>query len=86
MRSEFLWMMMVSSLMILGGISIYVNHSAITNYSEQLAENQKRGEGIIQEVFDKLNENNINTNQTREQAQATHDIVVDYLLNATVVN
>lgn len=80
-----LWMMMVASMMILGGISIYVNHSAITNYSEDLLENQKRGEGIIKEVFEKLDQNNLNSNLTREQSKATYDLVNQYLLNATVL-
>lgn len=80
-----LWMMMVASMMILGGISIYVNHNAITNYSEDLVENQKRGEGIIKEVFEKLDQNNLNSNLTREQSKATYDIVNQYLLNATVL-
>lgn len=84
MRSEYIWMMMVSSLMILGGISIYINHSAISNYSEQLVENQKRGDGIIKDVFERLDTNNLNANLTREQSKATYDIVNEYLLNATV--
>ena len=80
------WMLMVSSLMILGGISIYVNHSDISNYSKQLVENQERGDDIVREVFKQLHENNLNTNLTREQSKATYDLVNEYLLNATVVN
>lgn len=85
-RSEVLWMIMVSSMMILGGISIYINHKDITNYSERLTENQERGEKIVEDIFDSLNSNNHNTNMTREQSKATYDIVNQYLLNATIVN
>jgi hypothetical protein len=79
-------MIMVSSLMVLGGISIYINHKDITNYSERLTENQERGEKIIEDVFERLDVNNENTNLTREQSKATYDLVNQYLLNATVVN
>lgn len=79
------WMLMVSSLMILGGISIYVNHSDISNYSKQLVENQERGDDIVKEVFRQLNENNLNTNLTREQAKATYDLVNEFLLNSTLI-
>ncbi len=79
------WMLMVSSLMILGGISIYVNHSDISNYSKQLVENQERGDDIVREVFKQLHENNLNTNLTREQSKATYDLVNEYLLNATTL-
>lgn len=85
MRSEHIWMLMVSSLMVLGGISIYINHSDIVNTEEQLKENQQRGETLVKEVFEKLNANSYNVNITREQSKATYDIVNEYLLNATVV-